>query len=86
MKKIIVIAAIIALVAVVFCFSACSGTGEISEEMTSAENEITSMIEEGSSAIEDFTDNIFEEETTTQEDTTTTESLIGEETTAEGEE
>ena len=82
MKKTVSIALIIGLIAVILCFAACGGGGNV-DDMSTTQGEITSMLDEAttlmdemeeelSSALEgdETTDMITTDEATTAENTT----------------
>lgn len=77
MKKIISIAVIIALIATIFTFAACSGKEK--DDMTTAMNELssalddmTTALDELTTAMDDMTENVTDDTTkdTTEESTT----------------
>ena len=95
MKKIASILLILALVGIIVCFAACGNNdgGSLSDDMTTLDDKVTSMLTEGESKIEeaesdimgDMTGNIPEEgiDSSTSENnmSDTTSSIIGEEST-----
>ncbi len=86
MKKTVSIAIIIALVAVVLCFAACSGK-DMEDNLTTAMDEISSAIDDattlGEALDEDLSSALSGEDETTDDTSTTDPAENGKETTEE---
>ncbi len=89
MKKTISIALIIALVGVVLCFAACGGGGEVDDLSTSQQGEMTSMMDEATTLMdeleEDLSDAMGGEDETTSDDATSEATTSDGETTGQAE-
>lgn len=94
MKKTVSIALIMGLIAVILCFAACGGGGEVDDlsttggEMTSMLDEATTLMDELSSGLDEMlgddetTDEMTTDEATTGDETTTQVTTAADETTA----
>ncbi len=91
MKKTVSIAVIIGLIAVILCFAACGGGGEV-DDLSTTDGSMTSMLDEATTLMDEMGDDMSnalggEDETTdemTTDETTSNEGTTGEGTTGEG--